>query len=274
MFYDHRIKNWKIQVRFNFFCEKLNTPKYYTMDTIRDAFKLVLELLDLQDADKNALIQTCKDLYTLAPIIVYTRVYDYHAIKHLDPRNFRYISYYVRDARDLPIPKWVTHRITHVQFGDDFNDCIKHLIPDGVTHLVMGYSFNFSITNLPASVTHLTLGHMFNAHLYIRHVKHLVLGDSFNHTIIWRDIEYVKFGSGFWSTLERVTSTFFLHNFQSYRDVYEPDVPKNLKTIIFHDNYLQPIHRDFAAQVNMKYKGCMWNRGRVVVVPFATKFKH
>src|SRR5205814_1226471 len=53
--------------------------------------------------------------------------------------------------------------VTHLTFGNKFNQDIKSAITASVTHLTFGRNFNQDIKSaIPASITHLTFGYSFN----------------------------------------------------------------------------------------------------------------
>jgi hypothetical protein len=75
--------------------------------------------------------------------------------------------------------------ITHLTFGDNFDEHILGRIPCGVTHLKFGNKFNQQIDYLLNSITHLTLGDNFNrpiSRLPYR-LSHLTFGKHFNQSI-------------------------------------------------------------------------------------------
>ncbi|AUV58686.1 F-box and FNIP repeat-containing protein, partial [Bandra megavirus] len=106
--------------------------------------------------------------------INFNDIYDYDTIKNVPYINrFKKIKYL---ANSNYIPNGITHltfgdyfnqnitgcipdSVIHLTFGDYFDQDITDCIPDNVTHLIFGWVFNQDITNcIPASVTHLTFG--------------------------------------------------------------------------------------------------------------------
>lgn len=78
--------------------------------------------------------------------------------------------------------------VTHLIFGENFNDPIQEKIPLSVTHLTFGSRFNRPINDcIPLSVTHLSIGRYFDQGLDFRllpNVKYFQLHKSFRRTLI------------------------------------------------------------------------------------------
>ncbi|AGD92011.1 putative F-box and FNIP repeat-containing protein [Megavirus lba] len=74
-------------------------------------------------------------------------------------------------------------RLTHLTFGDNFNQDIRGCISDSVTHLIFGHSFNQNIKGcIPNNITHLTFGWEFYQNIKDRipdSVTHLTLNKDF-----------------------------------------------------------------------------------------------
>ena len=81
----------------------------------------------------------------------------------------------------------IPNSVTHVTFGDYFDQPIEDCIPNSVTHLTFGFDFNQPINGcIPDSVTHLTFGFYFDQpikHCISDSVTHLTFGVCFNQTI-------------------------------------------------------------------------------------------
>ena len=98
--------------------------------------------------------------------------------------------------------------ISHVTFGNYFNQNIKDCIPASVTHLTFGYYFNQDIKDVSSSIpmqlcvtyTHLTFGIYFNQNIkgcIPASVTHLTFGYYFNQDIkdcIPLSITHLTFG--------------------------------------------------------------------------------
>ena len=76
--------------------------------------------------------------------------------------------------------------ITHITFGDDFNQNIDNLNLTKISHIIFGKNFNQSIDNLKIpSLTHLTFGYDFNQELNLKipQLTHLTFGYMFNNSL-------------------------------------------------------------------------------------------
>jgi hypothetical protein len=80
--------------------------------------------------------------------------------------------------------------LTHLTLSDDFNRPIDHSnltsLPH-ITHLVFGNTFNQCMDHLPPTLVHLTYGHKFNQHIADNalpaSLQHLIFGKKFNKRI-------------------------------------------------------------------------------------------
>lgn len=138
------------------------------------------------------------------------------------PKKVKYVHATLHEGRSY-MPRHVTHlfvcscyrshiksivpdTVTHLAFGDNFNQSLQNNIP-GVTNLTVGQSFKQPLdTGIPtvthltfgnyfdnvisykisSSVTHLTFGRRFNQNIagaIPDSVTHLILGDYFTHAI-------------------------------------------------------------------------------------------
>jgi len=92
--------------------------------------------------------------------------------------------------------------VTHLMFGNCFNQPIHDMIPPFVTYLAFGARFNKPIKeyDIPTSVTHLIFGDDFNQPIYNcipASVMYLSFGHSFNQPIdycIPSSVIYLEFG--------------------------------------------------------------------------------
>jgi len=122
------------------------------------------------------------------------------SLKYIQPVRYEEIKYlrysdnfinlkYVSEDGNIPNRKGDNKkiRIGHLTLGDSFND--TNTIPESVTHLTFGVSFNKNITGIfPiwGSITHLTFGYDFNKDIHEvvpNSVTHLTFGYSFNKNI-------------------------------------------------------------------------------------------
>jgi len=104
---------------------------------------------------------------------------------------------------DQQIPK-LSESITHLAFGDYFNQSINGCISKSITHLTFGYKFNQPIKGcIPKSVTHLTFGYNFNQSIkgcIPKSVTHLTFDYKFNQLIkgcIPNSVTHLTFGASF-----------------------------------------------------------------------------
>ena len=107
----------------------------------------------LRDLDKLNFLSVSSDMHILKSKIFFN---DYVHINNIfDIWYFDRFTHIITD-RLVKYPKC----LTHLTFGDDFNQDIKDCIPISVTHLTFGYYFNQNIKDcIPISVTHLTFGY-------------------------------------------------------------------------------------------------------------------
>lgn len=95
--------------------------------------------------------------------------------------------------------------ITHLTFGNKFNQDVTQCIPLTVTHLTFGENFNQPIDYcIPLSVTHLIFGRNFDKPINYcipPSVTHLILGQNFDQEILWDSISssitHLTFGRKF-----------------------------------------------------------------------------
>jgi hypothetical protein len=76
-----------------------------------------------------------------------------------DEDNFFYFFFFT--GFNMPISNLPT-TLTHITFGENFNQPVTHLLPPSLTHLTFGNMFNSAANYLPDKLTHLTFGAMYN----------------------------------------------------------------------------------------------------------------
>ncbi|AUV58578.1 F-box and FNIP repeat-containing protein, partial [Bandra megavirus] len=160
-----------------------------------DVILCILEYL--KDDEKMNFMMTCREYYQLKNYINYTSLYEYNNVKNL-PMNNRFkrliyrgqisnknediIEYIVEDLDEI-----IPTSVTHLTFGDDFNQDITDCIPDNITHLTFGYNFNKNIKGcVPNSVIYLKFGSKFNQNIkgcVPNSVTHLTFGSEFNRDV-------------------------------------------------------------------------------------------
>src|ERR1700722_15408620 len=119
----------------------------------------IIELLD--DYSKNRFIQTNHQFNNYCKSIIYNNKYEYNEI--IDKINEGYIF---KKICYITYDKNIPSSVTHLTFGEEFNQNIKECIPSSVTYLKFGSNFNQDIKNcIPSSVTHLTFGEEFNQNI-------------------------------------------------------------------------------------------------------------
>ncbi|AZL89944.1 F-box and FNIP repeat-containing protein [Megavirus baoshan] len=115
-----------------------------------DVIIYILEYLN--DMDKISFLSVNSRLYSLINNVWFNGIYNYRLIKGLPYINrFKYIKY---KTVSINIPD----SVTHLTFGNNFNQDVKDCIPVSVTHLKFGHNFDQNVKNcIPNSVIYLTL---------------------------------------------------------------------------------------------------------------------
>ena len=102
-----------------------------------DVILYILEFLNDYDKIRFTSIET--QMNSLKYHIKFYNEYEYNKIKHLSfIKNFKQITYLSHDTN-------IPNNVTHLTFGDRFNQEIKDVIPNSVTHLTFGWKFNREI---------------------------------------------------------------------------------------------------------------------------------
>ena len=100
----------------------------------------------------------------------------------------------------------LSNSLTHLTFGDYYDELFNQEIPLSVTHLTFGYHFNHYVNDIPNSVTHLTFGWKFDQPInnIPNSVIYLEFGFAFNQDVnnIPNSIKYLKFGYRFNKEIE------------------------------------------------------------------------
>uniref|UniRef100_A0A6C0C8B5 F-box domain-containing protein n=1 Tax=viral metagenome TaxID=1070528 RepID=A0A6C0C8B5_9ZZZZ len=169
---------------------------------------------ELTDKEKIYLTMICKQTDTLKYKFIYKEaIHVYKICKLLYFDNFECVSV-SRVSRKCPkAAKQISLRayspsfppfITHLTY-----ECKKPIIniPQTVTHLTFGNSFNRAIDNIPQSVTHITFGASFDQpikDIIPSSVTHLYFGLHFDQEIknyIPHSVTHLKFGFFFFRSL-------------------------------------------------------------------------
>src|SRR5579872_4241728 len=149
----------------------------------------------LTDKIKLNLLSSNKYFHSLKNEIIYHDCIDIDKIHHL--------WYYDRFTKLVVhnIQHHIPKSVTHLTFGDNFNQNIKDCIPDSVTHLTFSDEFDQDIKDcIPKSVIHLHFGHSFNQDIrncIPNSVIHLYFGYRFNQDIrdcIPNSVTHLHFG--------------------------------------------------------------------------------
>jgi len=133
-----------------------------------------------------------------------TSLYEWHLDeKILDEPFYNHIKkVIIHTLKDFEL---CPNGVTHLVFGWSFNQPLNvGVIPSSVTHLVFGWSFNqpLNVGVIPSNVTHLTFGNNFDQHLNVgvipSSVTHLVFGWDFNQPlnvgVIPSSVTHLRFG--------------------------------------------------------------------------------
>jgi len=232
---------------------------------------------------------TSKQMDTLKHKFRYNKQIDVNKIIHLSYfDNFEYVE--ISDAITTRCPKFVKNIylyahttdipsfVTHLAFGNYFNQSIQGIIPPSVIHLAFGCYFNRPIqnsippsvthlifrdnfnqpikSNIPLSVTHLTLPNLYESTDSIpTSVTHLTFGWNFNKSIkgkIPLSVTHLVFGFAFNQPIknnipESVTHLTFDYGF----DQSINGVPETVKEIILHKNYNNVIYDTTSSRINI-----------------------
>lgn len=103
--------------------------------------------------------------------------------------------------------------ITHITFGENFNQSLHTILPNSITHLIFDYYSNFNQplpVNLPEYITHIIFGECskFNQPLLYKlpkSISHLTFGRNFNQPInnkLPESITHLTFGYYFNQSFE------------------------------------------------------------------------
>uniref|UniRef100_A0A6G6ADS9 F-box and FNIp repeat-containing protein n=1 Tax=Borely moumouvirus TaxID=2712067 RepID=A0A6G6ADS9_9VIRU len=228
---------------YKYIWEESQSPgdKYMDIMDILDDNIVVYILNFVNDKSKVQFLSTSRKIRNLLMWkIKYTKIYEYGKIKKLPYYNqFNYIKYL---ANDINIPEG----ITHLEFGDFFNQPIEKCIPDNIINLTFGWEFNQPIKGcIPSQLTHLTFGCRFNQSIkecIPNTVTHLIFGYAFDQSIeecIPNSVTHLKFGWKFNQPIKEFIPNSVTHlTLQKYfyKKIKE-DIPKNIsiETYLYFD---------------------------------------
>jgi len=209
------------------------------------SIEIILKIFDTsRDKEKVYVAATCKQLNSIMDRLIFFQKVRVTKITHLPYfDNFKHVE--IGDF--VRYPKYVTH----VTFGNSFDNPIVNKMPSSVTHVTFGRNFNRSFSaNMLSSVTHLTFGHHFNQPLKLcmpQSVTHLIFGRDFDQPIvdcIPDSVTHLTFGYYFNQSLKRciplsVTHLTFGHHFNQ---PLKSCIPSSVTHITFGYWYRQPIN--------------------------------
>lgn len=127
---------------------------------------LLIICTHLLDKEKVLLTSLCKSTREYLFVFTYCEAIEHNKIRNLaqfenfenviltesdqiPPRHAKYIHF---SALTINLPS----RVTHLTFGDKFNESVADRIPQIVTHLIFGDEYDRPIVDtIPSSVTHL-----------------------------------------------------------------------------------------------------------------------
>ena len=157
------------------------------------------------------------------------------SITHLTIRYNVMNQYYQIASPDsiLVCPKDLTLNLTHL------------------THLTLGYYFNYRVESLPQTITHLVFGDSFNKEINIGNLPpnltHLFCGNSFNKKVnnLPPNITHLSLGNSFTKSIDdiplSITHLSFGHSFN--RSINNLSSRSNLKSLTLGDLFGQPLEK-------------------------------
>eukprot|EP01112_Ceratiomyxa_fruticulosa_P019566 TRINITY_DN643_c0_g1_i2.p1 TRINITY_DN643_c0_g1~~TRINITY_DN643_c0_g1_i2.p1 ORF type:complete len:351 (+),score=22.79 TRINITY_DN643_c0_g1_i2:194-1246(+) len=157
--------------------------------------------------------------------------------------NLRELSFW--DCFNLPLA-WIlapTDRITHIRFGDRWNQPLPLLHLPNLTHLFFGFDFTQDVDNkLPGSLTHLSLNGRFNQRVDFlpQGLTHLQLSLYFNHPVecLPGSLISLEFGDSFSQPVDKL--------------------PKGLKRLVFGRDFIEPVPK-LPPSLDYLQFGLEWN---------------
>jgi len=123
------------------------------------------EKIRLSAASKDMQILLYKFMYQekikISTIIHLPYFDNFESVEILDSENRypKFVKHIYYEAHTTDIPPYVTH----LTFGENFNQSIEYIIPPSVINLTFGWDFNQPIkNNIPPTVKHITFEFYFN----------------------------------------------------------------------------------------------------------------
>ena len=141
-----------------------------------------------------------------------------------------------------------------------------NLLPQNLTHIKFGFSFNQPVDNLPYNLTWLEFGFSFNQSVDMlpNSITYLVFGDKFNQSVdnLANCLEYINFGCEFNKSIDCLPESVFyvnigtaINNLGSKFNLKIYNLPKKINNIsIYKKKNFKPfkyvIKTDFINQLN------------------------
>lgn len=196
------------------------------------------------DKEKIYALSTCKSLDALKNKFMY---YDKIDAKHVQAlsyaTNFKHVYHF---ARSTKIPKFTTH----VEFHDEFNECIDGIFPYSVTHIKLARWFDRPIIgHIPDGTKEITFGDDFNQPIdgcFPSSLTHLTFGCGFNQPIyghLPRNLTHLSLGYSFTQSIKNSIPETVEHlTFDRFELTYSKNLPSSIKYLtIDTDDYLENI---------------------------------
>jgi len=233
----------------------------------------------LSDKEKMMMTMTSTKMDTLKYKLIYKNKISIDKIKNLPyfdnfeyveiflqdrlcPRNVKYI-YFRASTIDMPLPfirTTLTENkvvgITHLEFGNYFNQPVKNAIPTSVTHLIFWGHFNQPLNgNIPVSVTHLRISRYFNQSIKDLSITHLILGTPPNSQLIGNipaSVSHIIFEDYFNGSIKNyIPSTVKYLKFGYYFRQSLDDIPLSVIEVTLNQKYDQQISEHILKRVKI-----------------------
>ena len=95
-----------------------------------------------------------------------------------------------------------------LQYSNEVSVTLLANLPDSLTHLTIGNSFNKSIDNLPKNLVYLNLGYYFQKSVdnLPKKLNYLIIGDSFNQSVdnLPNSLLYLSLGDSFSKSINKL----------------------------------------------------------------------
>jgi len=167
------IDNDKDKCRYLRTCIKISDFSFHFYDIID-----IEKIIKSKWFDRFINVRFGTDMERLSRTVSVIYDNDHIIVNRIISSNVKYLTFSARFNR--PIKGLFPLSVTHLDFGDWFNQSVKSCISPSVTHLIFSKDFNKTVYGrIPSSVTHLTFGDHFNRSIYQcipSSVTHLTFG--------------------------------------------------------------------------------------------------